>query len=72
MIINPVTSGTDSRYTLIFIPASTVPEGGYINIYVPERLVLRPSEVRSDGVCTDPNFVCGFDIVNNIIVIKST
>ena len=71
MIINPVTSGTDSRYTLIFIPMSTVPEGGYINIYVPDRLVLRPKEVRSDGVCSDTNFVCEEDIVNNIIVIKS-
>lgn len=50
---------------------STVPEGGYINIYVPDRLVLRPKEVRSDGVCSDTNFVCEEDIVNNIIVIKS-
>ena len=50
---------------------STVPEDGYINIYVPDRLVLRRDEVRSDGVCKDTNFVCEEDIVNNIIVIKS-
>ena len=71
MIINPVTSGTDSEYTLIFIPISTVPAGGYVNIYVPDRLVLRPNEVRSKGICPDDDFVCEEDIVNNIIVIKS-
>ena len=71
VVINPVTSGTDSSYTLVYQPTSLVPANGYIVITVPIRLVLRPQEVRSGGICADPNFFCDENIINNTIIIRT-
>ena len=70
-ILFPVTSGTDSSYTLIYELTSRVPADGFIVIIVPNRLVLRPTEVRSNGICTQPEFVCDSNIENNTIKIMT-
>ena len=70
-IINPVTSGKDSRYDLSFVPASTIPKNGFITITIPPELQLRPTEVLSDGVCTSATLTCT-SVENNIITIKTT
>lgn len=72
VITNDITSGIDSEYTLVFIPASSIPKNGYIYIYVPERLDLRPSQVTSGGICTTPGYICQQPIENNIIIIQTT
>lgn len=44
-ITNPLTSGIDSVYTLVFVADSSIPKNGFIHIYMPERIGLRPNEV---------------------------
>ena len=82
VVIDSVTSGTNSEYKLVFIPESSVPKGGFIYIYVPVELTLRLSETTSGGVCLEPEYIClsaennvpvglGPDVVYyNIIIIK--
>lgn len=57
-VLNPITSGIDSVYDLIFVPESSIPKNGFILIDVPEELALRPSEVMSGGVCTKKTLTC--------------
>ena len=81
IIINPVTSGIDSDYEMIFVPVSSIPKNGFIWIYVPDRLVLRDSETFSDGSCTNPTLSCteikrddadASQYGSQIIIIKTT
>lgn len=71
-ITNPLTSGIDSVYTMIFEADSSIPKNGFIHIYMPERVGLRPSEVLSDGACTTENLTCTeVDKEQNLIIIKT-
>ena len=72
VITNPLTSGIDSVYTLVFKADSSIPKNGFIHVYMPERVGLRPSEVLSDGACTTETLTCT-DVKKdeNLIVIKT-
>lgn len=49
---NPVTSGTDSHYTLNFILNGQIEIGGKIVLVVPSTIVLNTDAVTSIGSCT--------------------
>lgn len=71
-ITNPLTSGIDSTYTLVFTADSSIPKNGFIHLEMPERIGLRPSEVLSDGACVTDTLTCtDVDPEKNLIVIKS-
>lgn len=57
-VVDPITNGSNSIYTLVFTPQSSIPKNGFIHIMMPERLVMRESEVQSAGACTSPTLTC--------------
>jgi len=72
VVQDPITSGTKSKYTLVFTAQSSIPKNGFIHITMPARLVMRPSEVLSDGACTSPTLSCTeVNTEKGLIIIKT-
>ena len=59
-VIDPVTYGSTSTYILRFICESIIPDGGRIEIYIPEPFEIFENIVTSSGTCSSAT--CNVDV----------
>lgn len=61
-VTNAITSGTNSTYTLNFIPNGAIEVGGRIILVVPSTVVLNADAVTGIGSCVDGRYTCSVSI----------